>query len=436
MASVEADDELLRRFATAGDRAAMDALVRRHVAFVYAAARREVRDEHLAEDVTQAVFRLLTRRARSVPLGRLGGWLFRATRYAAANARKMEARRTHHERIAAVRAAPAGAAEPHDSSSEYESPWLPLLNDALASLGPRDREAVILRYLRGQGIDAVRAALGVSEAAARKRLTRAVERLRRYFTSRGVPVVAGADAGALGAWLAAATASQAAPAHVTAGVLTAVGGQASAVAHLLAQGTAVMMVTSKAKAIALIVVAVLISTAPAAVTVRYARSPGSDLASAAQPDQSQAPPTAASPSGETRASRSASIPPAPPDGRGQPPPAATVEPNVQATLVVGQALLAYAQKHGRYPQSLDEVVTAGLLDGAAAGTAGSPRYVYNKPTRHLGNATEFLMIHEARSGWSGPVAVAYGDGHVEVINDRQRFDGWVKLTRKAQGRPR
>lgn len=241
----------------------MDELVCRHVAFVHATARREVGDEHMAEDVAQAVFLLLMRRARSVRAGRLRGWLFLATRFAAANARKMKARRTHHERLASERGEPLVA--PPDLADA--NPLLPLLNDALASLGTLDREAVILRYLQGHNVDDVRAALGTTEAAARKRLARAVEKLRRFFTSRGVPVAA--DAGRFGAFLAATSVPPVSD-NVTAAVLAATAGGASSGVSVLANGAAIMIQVSKAKVVAVAVAAIVVFAATAGVAVRYA----------------------------------------------------------------------------------------------------------------------------------------------------------------------
>ena len=70
--------------------------------------------------------------------------------------------------------------------SPETDPLTPLLNDALATLGRADREAIVLRYLRGEAISAVAHSLGTSEPAARKRITRAMEKLRQAFARRGV----------------------------------------------------------------------------------------------------------------------------------------------------------------------------------------------------------------------------------------------------------
>src|SRR3954452_18668712 len=89
---------LLHRYATTGDAAAFADLVARHGDFVYSAARRQLRgDEHLADDVAQAVFIVLARKPASVRPGHLLGWLLRTTCYAASDARKRQARRAYHE---------------------------------------------------------------------------------------------------------------------------------------------------------------------------------------------------------------------------------------------------------------------------------------------------------------------------------------------------
>src|SRR5688500_13331574 len=97
------DVDLLERWRNARDRGAMDELVRRHIHFVYGAARRQLRgDDAWAHDVTQAVFMLLIQKAPHVRSeAALAVWLHRTTRYACANARRMRARRAAHERRAA-----------------------------------------------------------------------------------------------------------------------------------------------------------------------------------------------------------------------------------------------------------------------------------------------------------------------------------------------
>jgi Sigma-70 region 2 len=107
-------------------------LVEHYVHVVYASARRQLSDAHLAEDVTQAVFILLSQKAKSIPADRpLAAWLLTTTRYVAANARREAANRQKHEREAAMNQAQAQQPEAQDKWNEIS----PLLDEGLAALG-------------------------------------------------------------------------------------------------------------------------------------------------------------------------------------------------------------------------------------------------------------------------------------------------------------
>jgi len=139
---VNDDLQLLRRYAEEGSECAFSELVARHIDLVYTAALRQVAgDAHLAQDVTQTVFADFARKARALS-GRvvLTGWLFQATRYAAAKAVRAERRRLNREREAVVMQEPSTGT---DANWEQLSP---VLDEAVARLGAKDRDAVLLRY--------------------------------------------------------------------------------------------------------------------------------------------------------------------------------------------------------------------------------------------------------------------------------------------------
>jgi RNA polymerase sigma factor (sigma-70 family) len=174
---------LLRRFIADGSHEAFAALVERHLPMVYGAARRQLGAESdQAEDVAQAVFILLARRAGTISADvSLPGWLYNATRLTAANVRRAAERRRRFERKAgdAMRERLRD-----DESSPNELRWSdiePELDAALARLGSRDREVIVLRFLSGLSLRAVGDAVGMSEDAARVRVARSLTKLRRLM---------------------------------------------------------------------------------------------------------------------------------------------------------------------------------------------------------------------------------------------------------------
>ncbi len=181
---MDSDRQLLRQFTQHNSQEAFAALTARYLSLVYSTCRRELGDADLAEDVTQAVFLILARKAPSLRREVvLSGWLFQTARFAARNARTQETRRKAYEQKAADTL--------REQQMETEDAWTdiePLLNQSLAGLRDAERECVLLRFFQGMSFAEAGAALGLSEDAARKRVTRSLEKMRQFFVKNGVIV--------------------------------------------------------------------------------------------------------------------------------------------------------------------------------------------------------------------------------------------------------
>lgn len=179
--SVENSRELLRRYAREGDENAFRLLVERHAGLVYSAAQRKLGPlaAHAA-DVAQAVFIRLAQRAKVLPEEIvLAAWLHSmAVRYAL-NHLRTERRRSVREQTAFTMNADDGTTVgwPQIASE---------IDDALAALSARDREAILLRYVEDHDLADTGQSLGISADAAQKRIARALERLRVQLLKRGV----------------------------------------------------------------------------------------------------------------------------------------------------------------------------------------------------------------------------------------------------------
>src|SRR5256714_11918777 len=86
-----------------GDEQAFTTLVEKYFRMVYTVAARHTGDSHLAEEIAQSVFLILSRKARGFSSRTsLPGWLLRTTRFVCCDAVKMRRRREQNERNLAV----------------------------------------------------------------------------------------------------------------------------------------------------------------------------------------------------------------------------------------------------------------------------------------------------------------------------------------------
>jgi len=263
------DMGLLREYAINHSETAFAELVSRRIGFVYSAALRQVRDEHLAGEITQAVFILLAQKAGRIS-GKtiLGGWLFRTTRFAALAQMRAAAKRQRLAKELQMQTEPSTTAP--DPLWEQLSPRL---DEALAALGEQDRQAVLLRYFENKSLAEVGAVLGTSEDTARKRTARALAKLHRYFGRLGISSTTAILAGAISS-----NSVQAAPMALTKSVAAvSIGkGAASGSTLTLIKGALKIMAWTKAKTTVVVGVWVLLAVGTASITVKELARPVPD----------------------------------------------------------------------------------------------------------------------------------------------------------------
>jgi RNA polymerase sigma factor (sigma-70 family) len=171
-------------------------IVEAQINSVYSHCLRRLGNIAQAEDVTQIVFATLAQHAAKLPANViLEGWLFTTTRFCCLSAQRSAARRLAAEQRAASMKSEVIPSSTADIAaiSEIEH----LLDDAIAHLGDRDRHALLLRFFAGHSLREVGQKMNVSEDAAKCRVLRAVEKLRRFFKSRGLTADSASIASAL-----------------------------------------------------------------------------------------------------------------------------------------------------------------------------------------------------------------------------------------------
>jgi RNA polymerase sigma factor (sigma-70 family) len=245
------DAQLLAQYARQGSEAGFGEIVARHANLFYSAALRQVRSPEAARDVTQTVFMDLARKsgslARKLPAdGSIVGWLYRSTRFAALNSIRNDQRRQNTE--TQVMDNPRLLSPEHDDTLDWDR-VRPLLDAAISSLCDKDRDALLLRFFQNQDFRRVGTALGISEDAAQKRVSRALEKLRRLLARQGITTTGVALSAAISAH-----AVQSAPATlISALTKCAIAGAAAPVTGLAATKAVAVITSHKAIAGAVLI---------------------------------------------------------------------------------------------------------------------------------------------------------------------------------------
>ena len=173
------DGSLLRDYAETGSEAAFAALMKRHLGLVYSAALRRLGNRQAAEEVTQTVFCLLARKARTLRSEvALASWLYRSVNLEAAKCWRTEYRRRRREEQ---------AVQMNIDNPTADATWeqmAPHVDEAMTQLGEADRVALLLRFFQNRSFQQVGQALVISEDAARMRVNRALEKLRSLLSGK------------------------------------------------------------------------------------------------------------------------------------------------------------------------------------------------------------------------------------------------------------
>lgn len=189
------DMDLMQEFADHHSESAFTELVQRHINLVYSVALRYVGNSQDAQDVTQAVFIILAKKITSLrQRTTLTGWLYETTRFASSQLLRSRKRQQARDIEAFMQST---LNEP-----EAESVWrllAPHLEGAMSDLGERDRTLLVLRFYESKSGAEAAALLGIRVDAAQKRTARALEKLRKFLTKRGVTLTAAAIAGVVSA---------------------------------------------------------------------------------------------------------------------------------------------------------------------------------------------------------------------------------------------
>lgn len=178
---MDTDSELLKRFAASGDPEAFAALVTRHAPMVHGVALRRTGDRVMAEEVTQTVFAILARKARTLPDRNVTAWLHNAAFFEARNARRKAAR--YSEALQQFSEQMTDMQTTADPSLEDMRLHL---DEAMSRLPDKARQLLLLRFYEQRSVQEICAETGSTVEACRKRIQRSILQLNAMLRRRGV----------------------------------------------------------------------------------------------------------------------------------------------------------------------------------------------------------------------------------------------------------
>jgi RNA polymerase sigma factor (sigma-70 family) len=241
--------ELLRKFVANGSEEAFRELVHLYVDLVYSTALRSINgDAQLAQDICQMVFIDLAQKAPQLPPDtKLGGWLHRDTCFRASKIRRSECSRKRRE---------LEAMEMNQLNDDKNLRNLaPVLDEAINELKEEDRAAILLRFFERLDFRSIGESLGSSEAAAQKRVSRALGKLQLLLKRRGILF----SAAALGSVLTTEAVTQA-PAAFSAALPGAVLAALPHAGHALMLTKIIAMTKSKTALVSLLLLAAVVTS--------------------------------------------------------------------------------------------------------------------------------------------------------------------------------
>jgi RNA polymerase sigma-70 factor (ECF subfamily) len=176
------DHQLLGAYVQ-GDELAFETLVEKYFSMVYTVAARQTGDSHLAEEIAQSVFLILSRKARGFSASiSIPGWLLRTTRFVCRDAIKMRLRRERNEQKLAMNLEQPVAPKPGPGALEL------LLEEAIEDLQPEEQAGIVARFFEGRDFHEIAEMFAITEDAARKRTSRCLAKLQGFIEKRGAGV--------------------------------------------------------------------------------------------------------------------------------------------------------------------------------------------------------------------------------------------------------